>query len=353
MNGKHVRKSIRDDGGITMTLREGLKVLFSLLAILLTIPSLASADDRFSFVALGDMPYGAPETEGPKFERLIAAINKVEPAFTIHVGDIKSGSSLCNETEFTRQRTYMDSFDGALIYTPGDNEWTDCHRKRAGGYDPLERLAKIREMFFNTGDDSLGGQPIKLDRQSVLGEGSDRTFVENQRWQHNGVLFMTAHVVGSNNGFQTDNPEMVAEFYARSGANRSWIEAGFDEAEKTGAKALVLAIHANVFEGGNQWTDWPPHSGFTETMVVFRELAESFGKPVLVVHGDSHIFRIDQPFTSANRERQRETLDNVTRLEVFGAPDVHAVRVLVNPDDPAVFGFVPVYAPGNRAFTKE
>lgn len=339
--------------GMAMNLRVRLKVFSGFLAILLMSPMLANADDRFSFVALGDMPYGAPDVEGPKFERLIAAINKVGPAFTIHVGDIKSGSSLCSDEEFARQRRYMDTFNGALIYTPGDNEWTDCHRKRAGGYDPLERLAALRRIFYNTGNQSLGMRPMTLQRQSVLGAEENRTFVENQRWDHNGILFMTAHIVGSNNGFQARNVEIVEEFFARAKANRAWIEQGFKIAAEQSAKAIVLAIHANVFEGGNEWTDWPERSGFTGTMLLFRQLAEAFGKPVLVVHGDSHIFRIDQPFTSADRQKRRAVLDNVTRLEVFGASDVHAVRVLVDPSDPAVFGFVPLYGPGNRSFSDD
>jgi hypothetical protein len=35
-----------------------------------------------------------------------------------------------------------------LIYVPGDNEWTDCRRLAAGGFDPVERLQKLRELFF-------------------------------------------------------------------------------------------------------------------------------------------------------------------------------------------------------------
>jgi hypothetical protein len=43
-----------------------------------------------------------------------------------------------------------------LIYTPGDNEWTDCHEGRnVAGLDPLERLAKLRTVFFQ-GERSLG-----------------------------------------------------------------------------------------------------------------------------------------------------------------------------------------------------
>ncbi len=330
-----------------------MKIIVGFVAALLFVPDLAKADDRFSFIAFGDMPYGAPEIVGPPFERLIAAINKADPAFSIHVGDIKSGSSPCDDAEFARQRAYFNSFRGALVYTPGDNEWTDCHREKAGGYDPLERLARLRQVFFNTGANSFGRTPIVLERQSDLADEASRTFVENQRWMHNGILFMTAHIVGSNNGFQSGKPASVAEFFARSSANRSWIEAGFRKASETGAKAVVLAIHADVFAGLETRNIWPAQSGFGETMQLFRTLAESFGRPVLLIHGDSHVFIIDQPFTSANPENKGRRLDNVTRLEVYGAPEVHAVRILVDPDSPEIFGFAPFFGPGNRAFSDD
>ena len=64
----------------------------------------------------------------------------------------------------------MDSFTSALVYTPGDNEWTDCHRLLAGAYDPLDRLHFIRTHYFRTAE-SLGRQPIRLERQADVMPG--------------------------------------------------------------------------------------------------------------------------------------------------------------------------------------
>ncbi|MEU6787396.1 hypothetical protein ABZ912_50105 [Nonomuraea angiospora] len=36
------------------------------------------------------------------------------------------------------------TFDDPFVLTPGDNEWTDCHRTAAGGYAPTERLDAVR-----------------------------------------------------------------------------------------------------------------------------------------------------------------------------------------------------------------
>jgi hypothetical protein len=94
-----------------------------------------------------------------KFDRLIAAVNTLKPAFTLHMGDIKSGSLPCSDEVLKKSYDQIQTFQGALVYTIGDNEWLDCHRMAAGGYNPRERLAKLREMFF-ANRKSLGQTPL-------------------------------------------------------------------------------------------------------------------------------------------------------------------------------------------------
>lgn len=100
----------------------------------------------FEFAAIGDLPYR--ESDYPEFEELIEAINSQGVVFTVHVGDIKSGSSPCSDENILAVAGFFQSFTNPLIYTPGDNEWTDCHRELAGNYDPLERLEFLRQHFF-------------------------------------------------------------------------------------------------------------------------------------------------------------------------------------------------------------
>jgi hypothetical protein len=72
--------------------------------------------------------------------------------------------------------------------------------------------------------------------------------------------------------------------------------------------------------------------------------AAAFGKPVLLIHGDSHVLIVDQPLNDA----KGAVLDNVTRLEVMGgAGRVHAVQVTVNPSEVGVFGFKPMWVREN------
>ena len=77
-----------------------------------------------------------------------------------HLGDIKSGSTECSDAYFAQIRGQFDRFVDPLVYTPGDNEWTDCHRVNNGAYDPLERLAAIRDVFFDDPGRTLGERAI-------------------------------------------------------------------------------------------------------------------------------------------------------------------------------------------------
>jgi hypothetical protein len=70
---------------------------------------------------------------------------------------IKNGSSGCDDAYFAVRLSDFEMFADPLVYMPGDNEWTDCHRANNGGYLPTERLAALRELFFAKPDRTLGG----------------------------------------------------------------------------------------------------------------------------------------------------------------------------------------------------
>ena len=82
-----------------------------------------------------------------------------------------------------------------------------------------------------------------------------RPFVENQRFERSQMTFITAHIVGSNNNFEIRDAEAVNEFFERDRANVAWLKASFDQAIKHDAVAVVLAIHADMFEFGF-WKWW-------------------------------------------------------------------------------------------------
>jgi hypothetical protein len=278
----------------------------------------------FSFVALGDLPYGQAAQGYAPYKALIASINQERPSFSIHIGDFKSGSTLCSNEESKVQLGHFGLFDSAVVYTPGDNEWTDCHRFNNGAHDPLERLQALRATFYKPGL-SLGKQPLSVQNQSTTTPAFGK-FIENQRWTHQGVLFATLHIVGSNNNFEVRDPRAVAEFFEREQANIAWIREAFASARQSQAKAIVLAMQADVFEAKSLWEDFPAHSGYRATIgETLLPLVAQSKIPVLLIHGDSHVFRFDQPFML-----NKKPLTKLTRLEVPGASDVRAVHVTVD-----------------------
>ncbi|MEY2618111.1 MAG: hypothetical protein RL522_1113 [Pseudomonadota bacterium] len=309
-----------------------LRIRSVFLALSLLCVATLARSQGFQFIALGDLPYGHA-SQAP-YRALIDRINQLAPAFSVHVGDIKSGSTLCSDEEFAAQWAHFQRYTGAVVYTPGDNEWTDCHRANNGAHDPLERLAALRQRFFTEGR-SLGQRPIAVENQSRQQPAHAR-YVENQRWQHQGVVFATVHVVGSNNNFEVRDPAAVREFFERDAANVAWLESTFEQARRANAQALVVALQADMFESRSVWEDFPSWSGFRRVIgETLLPLARQWGKPVLVVHGDTHRFRIDQPFTLDNKP-----LANITRLIVPGANDVRAVRVTVQAGGRFVFEVV-------------
>ena len=108
-----------------------------------------------TLAVIGDTPYGNPQVLD--FPGLVRSINDDPKAsLVVHVGDIKNGSSRCDDSYFAQIAGYFDSFADPILFTPGDNEWTDCHRATDGKYDPLERLARLRELFYPVPGESLG-----------------------------------------------------------------------------------------------------------------------------------------------------------------------------------------------------
>jgi hypothetical protein len=284
--------------------------------------SFASAQSKkFEFITFGDMPYNLP-ADYVRFEKLIKQVNNEKPAFTVHVGDFKSGSTPCSDEYFTRMHGYFETFSGPLIYTPGDNEWTDCNRQAAGGYDPQERLTLLRKMFFNKGK-SFGKRNIPLTSQSENQEYSK--FIENNAWEYGGIQFGTVHLVGSNNNFRgTDN----TEFIEREKANLAWLDELFTKASDK--KALVMFGQADMFSSR------VVSPAFQKILDKLSELSRQYGKPVLWVNGDSHRFIVDKPLFNPG---QRSTILNFTRVQVFGDADMASVRVLVDPKSKSVFTF--------------
>ncbi|BCX80633.1 hypothetical protein MIT9_P0207 [Methylomarinovum caldicuralii] len=333
-----------------------MKILLLLLGLVAIPYQLSHADSQenrfypsrlkgeaFSFALIGDLPYG--DDQVARFDKLVENVNR-DPRvkFVLHTGDIKGGGERCDDERILARFRQYQQFTRAFVYTPGDNEWTDCHRVSNGSFNPLERLAFLRQVFFSDPDRSSGGHPIFVHSQARM--PGFETFIENVWFQRAGVVFGTVHVVGSNNdlkpwlGFDpadsVDNPraDRIAEFEQRRDAAIAWLDQIFDQAERHNAKGVFLVMQANPRFDLPE--DDPARAGFKDIIDHLRARVADFGKPVVLAHGDFHEYLVDKPFDSFE---DNPRLPNFTRVQTFGSPRVNWIKVHVLPNTSAVFLF--------------
>jgi hypothetical protein len=152
--------------------------------------SVESRETRIPNMRLwGDLPYSEIQaTVG--VPNLIADMNSQKLAFTVHDGDLKQGP--CNDALYIQAMGYLNSLEAPAMFTPGDNDWTDCDRSNNGGYSSLERLTHERAVLFST-PYTLGRRTFLQEVQSTqplcLGENPNgsrfsQPCVENRRWTY-------------------------------------------------------------------------------------------------------------------------------------------------------------------------
>ena len=291
-----------------------------------TAASRLSPDLRYDFALIGDVPYDEAQATN-YFPNMITELNQARLAFVVHDGDIKAGATPCTDALFERIYVQFQTIRHPLIYVFGDNEWSDCGKVKTNAFEPEERLDKLRAIFHR-GDQSLGQRTLSLERQSA--EPRFAAFRENVRWLHGGVLFASLNVPGDDNHFGTP------EFGPRNAANVSWLREAFALATREDLRAVMIIMQANPhFEMASTNR---VRRGFNELLSAMEKETVAFQKPVVLVHGDSHYFRIDQPLVSS---KSRRRLENFTRVETFGNPDMHWIKVRVDWRDPNVFQFHP------------
>ena len=313
----------------------------------------------------GDLPYSAIQEVG--VTALIADMNAQRLAFTVHDGDLKAGSSECTDAVYTKSLGYFNSLKAPAMFTPGDNDWTDCDR--IASYNSLAQLDKERALFFGT-PYSLGQRKLRQEVQTealcLSAKGTFVPCVENRRWTVGRVTYATLNIQGSCNNLCDVAPD-PNEYAARNHANIEWMKETFKQAKDRNAVAVMLVSQANpgwdlsdptraplrdpktLVEKTPAGTD-SSTDGFKEFLLALREEVVAFRKPVAYVHGDSHYFRIDKPFLDASGRR----LENFTRVETFGnnqangTNDVQWLKVSVNAQSREVFAYQPQIVPANR-----
>lgn len=322
----------------------------------------------------GDVPYSVEQETG--VANLIKDMNKQQLAFTVHDGDLKQGNGAptCSNELYAKSLDNFNLLKAPAMFTPGDNDWTDCDRPNNGGFDSLDRLSYERALLFAT-NFSFGKRPLRQQVQKdplCLGGTNANPIaeacVENRRWTVGGVVYATLNIQGSCNNLCGDGFN-AAEYAARNAANIAWMKETFTEAANRHAAAIMFISQGDPgfskFEfdaplrdpatlgqtsGPSSTPAAAGFDGFQEFLVALRKQVITFSKPVTYVHGDSHYFRIDKPMMDPSGLIR---LQNFTRVETFGdhgeawSTDVQWVKVLVDSSTPEVFAYQPQIVPAN------
>lgn len=287
--------------------------------------------NSLTLAVYGDAPYGAkgsladtPDGPNPhdpaQIDATPAFINAVnhDPKvdLVLHVGDIHSGSQYCTVAYNNLIYNLWTQFIDPLIYTPGDNEWTDCHKSGEGGNvkdssgnyvdyangDPVANLALIRSIFFSFPGKSLGVQKKQVKSQAQAYDPEhpkDSEYVENVMWVQSKVLFVTLNIPGGSNN-DDDNwygasktGTQIQEAAQRTAADLRWLDAAFAKAQAEGIEAVVIGEQADMWDlDGKSAAHIANYEPFIKKIA---ELTADFGKPVLLINGDSHSYRSDNP----------------------------------------------------------
>jgi len=334
-----------------------MKTILHALCVASLLPLVLAAQykypDAYDVALFGDMPYGAARE--PNYERLIADVNTFHPLLAAHIGDTKNGSTRCDDSHYTKTAAYFSSFTIPVLYSVGDNEWTDCMRASNGAFDPAGRLSIIRKTYFST-NQSLGRSTVDVIRQSD--DPAFSLYRENAMVVRDPVVFVTIHMPGSNNNREykitqgAPNPfyDGDAEYTARNAANLAWLHKAFQTARDNRLLGVMILTQANMFETFMDTSTGATHSGFSDFIAALRDETKKFSGEVVMVSGDSHYMRIDKPMTekypgcvsstgdckaiATPAESPGDRILNFTRVEVPGDGDVHYiichVRVIPN-----------------------
>jgi hypothetical protein len=317
--------------------------------------SQSSSAGPLTLAVYGDSPYGQTaygalpdiswqRVKSPDFIKTINDDPSVSDV--VHVGDIHSGKQFCTQAYDDDIAQLWTSFTKPLIYTPGDNEWTDCHKATSvakpgegGGFDnatgrhyiagpaagltsdptmcydpnvcgdPLLNLERVRHEFFASPGQTLGSGTMSVVSQATAYDPNfptDAQYVENVMWSQRDVVFATINVPGgSNNDADTwynsdpinhptaNTPAQSDERAQRTDADIRWLDAAFALANASHAKGVVIITQADMWDLDSKT---PAH--LTNYEGIIGEIAAkttAFGRRVLMFNGDSHLYRSDNP----------------------------------------------------------
>jgi hypothetical protein len=277
-------------------------------AIEANAPADGQSQGVLNIAVYGDSPYGTANSDTAQFNATPAFIQKInanpDVSLVLHVGDIHSGKQLCSKAYDQSIFDMWKSFRFPVVYTPGDNEWTDCQKSGeiGGERDPLVNLGFVRDIFFANPGHSIAVDKAVFSQKTSFDPNypTDANYVENVMWEQSGVVFVTLNVPGGSNNdednwanYSNRTQPQTDEILQRTGADLRWLDQAFGLAKDVKARAVVIELQADMWDLDGKA---PSHIGAYRQFVDSIALhASAFGKPVLLLNGDSHVFRSDNP----------------------------------------------------------
>jgi hypothetical protein len=319
-----------------------------------------NAPKPFTYAIYGDAPYGTSPTDTAETDATPAFIATVNAdslvSGVVHVGDIHSGSQYCTQAYNQQVFDLWTAFTVPMVYTPGDNEWADCHKKKEGGGvyntstglidyvmsggqpvdyakgDPAANLDLVRSLFFAQAGQTLGSGTLKVTSQATAYDRrhpDDKKFVENVRWTKNDVVFVTINVPGGSNligdawyGVPTETAAQAQLRAALSAADTRWITAAFKEARDEDAAGVVIVQQADMWDVDGNPVGAAHLTNYEPIIKTIADQSKAFGRPVLMLNGDSHVYRSDNPL-----QQGAACAGDVENGQSICTSDVHNVLV--------------------------
>src|SRR5262245_6913565 len=326
------------------------------LAVAATRVAAGANPNTLTLAVFGDSPYldpsFPPQSEfkaTPAFIDTINADSSVQEI--VQVGDIHSGSEPCTVAYDRSIYSLWTAFRKPLVYTPGDNEWSDCTKaKEEPGSDfddvvnhpdmPLDQLGVVRNIFFATPGRTLGQQPMQVISQADALDPAyptDAQYVENVMWKQSKTVFVTVNVPGGSNNdidpwyaktHSTPwNPHQQTEMDQRTDADVRWLNKAFAMAEADNAHSVVIIGQSDMWDT----TDAPSHQTNYERIIAAMAFnSAAYGKPVLYLNGDSHIYRSDNPLqqnSTCHTEGDPCAKDAWLQHPYYNVPNFHRIVV--------------------------
>ena len=363
-----------------------LSALFATALATASSPSAAGAvadnthaADSSSLAVYGDAPYGTTPSDTGELRATPAFIDAINAdprvRLVLHVGDIHSGKQYCTADYDRTVAALWRRFRDPLVYTPGDNEWTDCHKAAEGGGtwnattqqvdllrgadsaplshaggDPLANLALVRQVFFPQPGRTLGGRPMDVISQAEFFDTrhpADAAFVENAMFVQSGVLFVVVNIPGGSNndqdpwyGAPSMGQRQAAEVADRSGATLRWLDQAFALARHDrDIRAVAIMAQADMWDPEKGAAHQAGYAPFVDAIATH---ASAFGKPVLMLNGDSHEYQSGNPMSPADPAyamHPGHDVPNFHRIVVHGSTfPLEYLRLTIDPRADAANG---------------